>query len=254
MNFFPPIPAYIVGADVEAYIEGFSTPSDTNAFNRDMDRAERDIERLLVRFGVMRYPTDAMHLLEMDPLTTSGSFQLEYVYLGNTYTTPVIPYNTDNFALSTILFFTFDASPTPPSTPGTINVNSTGGQVNMPIAPVYISYMETWGSMPLPTVINSTLSPGAGVTIAVTCNGGVMNRRLNPARLPLHALLALKAACCAQFEYRMTMGRPFFVQSQYQSAKTADITTTGRLPKISPKAKEELALAGLVNYGARARP
>src|SRR5947209_3258876 len=63
----------------------------------------------------------------------------------------------------------------------------------------------------------------------------VNGRRLDPTLLTVDELAALKNAVCAQFEYRLEMGRKFFVRAQWNSVNGPDFTTTGKLPYIGPK-------------------
>jgi hypothetical protein len=51
---------------------------------------------------------------------------------------------------------------------------------------------------------------------------------------------ALRRATCAQAEYRVTMGEPFFRKHQFSEVAGPDFTTKGTLPMIGPKVLREL--------------
>lgn len=72
-------------------------------------------------------------------------------------------------------------------------------------------------------------------------------RKLVPGSLTVRRRDALKNATCAQAEYRITMGEPFFVKAQHESVSGPQFTTSGTLPRIGPKVAEELAGSGLIN-------
>lgn len=52
---------------------------------------------------------------------------------------------------------------------------------------------------------------------------------------------ALSRATCAQAQYRLAKGEPFFVEGQYESVRGPDFSVTGKLPYIGPKVWRELA-------------
>lgn len=68
----------------------------------------------------------------------------------------------------------------------------------------------------------------------------------NPKDLPPAVLLRLRRAVCAQGAYRIRMGPEFFEQDQYESANGPDFSTTGKLGRVGPRAREELRWSGLV--------
>lgn len=53
----------------------------------------------------------------------------------------------------------------------------------------------------------------------------------------------LSAATCAQAEYRIQMGEPFFVKAQRTKVSGPEFTTEGKLPRIGPKVADELLAA-----------
>lgn len=61
-----------------------------------------------------------------------------------------------------------------------------------------------------------------------------------PADLAVRDRDALRDAVCAQAEYRIEMGERFFRQAQRQSVSGPQFSTTGTLPRIGPKVREEL--------------
>lgn len=85
-----------------------------------------------------------------------------------------------------------------------------------------------------------------GPTWAKQANGlrfGVLAE--NPQRLTDSQLGDLVRATCAQAEYRIEKGEDFFIHGQHEVTSGPDFSTKGRLPRFSPKAKEELRFSGL---------
>lgn len=64
--------------------------------------------------------------------------------------------------------------------------------------------------------------------------------KLVPADLSADDRTKLKWATCAQAEYRETMGAKFFRTAQYQQVTGPRFSTSGTLPRIGPKVREEL--------------
>lgn len=62
----------------------------------------------------------------------------------------------------------------------------------------------------------------------------------NPLDLTPDEIAALADAVCAQAEYRVAMGEPFFVQAQLESVSGPDFSTRGKRPYIGPKVRAEL--------------
>lgn len=57
---------------------------------------------------------------------------------------------------------------------------------------------------------------------------------------------ALKRATCAQAEYRLAQGEDFMVNAQPDGISGPDISTSGRLPYMAPKAWAELQITGIL--------
>lgn len=62
-----------------------------------------------------------------------------------------------------------------------------------------------------------------------------------PSELDARDRDALMRATCAQAEYIIQMGPAFFRQGQHQSVSGPKFATTGQLPRIGPRVKEELS-------------
>lgn len=77
---------------------------------------------------------------------------------------------------------------------------------------------------------------------------------ITDASLTTTTLNGLRDAACAQTEYRIAQGPAFFTQAQYASVKGPDFTTTGKLPRVGPKAVEELLASGCIPAMARTVP
>lgn len=56
----------------------------------------------------------------------------------------------------------------------------------------------------------------------------------------------LRDATIMQAYYRIVQGPDFFVRDQHQSVNGPDFSTSGKLSKLSPAAKQDLAGSGLV--------
>lgn len=75
----------------------------------------------------------------------------------------------------------------------------------------------------------------------------------NEKSLRAEQVAALTRATCAQVEYRFTMGEDFFRRGQYPEQQGPDFRVKGTVPKLAPKAYDELASAGLFRLMGRAR-
>lgn len=56
----------------------------------------------------------------------------------------------------------------------------------------------------------------------------------------------LRDATCAQAEYRLHMGEAFFTEGQADSVSGPGVSSSGRLPRLSPQAREQLESGGLL--------
>lgn len=74
----------------------------------------------------------------------------------------------------------------------------------------------------------------------------------NEKHLLAYQVAALKRATCAQAEYRHIMGEDWMRRAQHKSERGPDFGADGKLPRIGPKAAQELSDAGLVMLGGRA--
>jgi hypothetical protein len=77
---------------------------------------------------------------------------------------------------------------------------------------------------------------------------GINEKNLRPEQVQ-----SLNRATCAQAEYRWTMGEDFFRRGQFLEQQGPDFAVKGKLPKLAPRALDELASAGLCNLSGRAR-
>lgn len=69
--------------------------------------------------------------------------------------------------------------------------------------------------------------------------------KLVPADLGARQRDALMRATCAQAEYRIEKGEKFFRQAQHERVSGPHFSTSGKLPRIGPKVRDELAGSGL---------
>lgn len=77
-------------------------------------------------------------------------------------------------------------------------------------------------------------------------SGDWAGRKLDMTTLDYEEDRALTRATCAQAEYRYQYGEEFMARSQYDSVGGPEFSTSGKLPKIAPKAMQELAGKGLL--------
>lgn len=75
----------------------------------------------------------------------------------------------------------------------------------------------------------------------------------NPHGMTDIQLKRISDATCAQAEYRLQMGYDFFVEDQRESvAGPGGMTETGKVGRVGPKARAELAGTGLLKLTGRA--
>lgn len=228
---------YAQQQDVENYIEGWTT-ADAVALNRLIVRAEQDLEPLLFPLRHAAAPTQVIS----SSGASGGTFILDWVGT-NPASTPAESFNVPAAQLQTDLQALADI--------GSGNVTVIGRY------PVWtVVWSDTWIqskhsslAVPLLQADVSSITP-FGASMAVTL---VRGRRLNPLTdLNANQAIALANAVCAQVEYRIRMGPAFFVRPQYKNVKGPDFATSGKLPRIAPKARQELSGTGLILTGGRA--
>jgi hypothetical protein len=256
-----PQPVYVVNQDFEDYVEGWNT-TNSEALARLLARAERYID--LLGAGRPIQQADAIQDvgIHFTAPPTGGSFVAAFTINGIRYTTQPISYNARYFEVANAIngarsvenahmpgsVQTYEGPLTPfvPSGP-------------LPYTHIVVAFTGTAGATRISQgeIISSALTGGEGVTpfIEQVCPGGPWNGRFNPSQLlEYNQLESLKSAVCAQAEYMFNMGPKFFVEEQYSNVSGPDFSTKGKLPKIAPKARREMALAGLTVTMARSHP
>lgn len=83
--------------------------------------------------------------------------------------------------------------------------------------------------------------------IGVPTNG----LRIVPANLTTWAREGLARAVCAQAEYRLAKGEPFFVEKQLPGRSGGDFSSPVAEPRYGPKVFEELRQSGLIRHAVR---
>lgn len=250
-------PAYVVNSDFENYVEGWTT-NDAAALTRLLARAETYID--FVCAGRRLVGADAVQSISTTGGATGGSFTMQWLTLWGTLTSGVIPYNANYGALTAALAVAFNVGGSTPYTVQTAAMPQRlqNSLVEPPLPnPIVFSFIGALGSQPIPaaTVASNGLTGGSSPApeCTVICPGDYDGHRLNPSELLNRGQLQrVKNAVCAQAEYMIQMGTNFFVEAEYSSVKGPDFWTTGTRPKVSPKARRELAIAGLTNM-ARAK-
>lgn len=243
-----PKPAYVVNSDFEEYKEGWTTDS-AAALNRLLGRAEVYVDLIGATRPIAVPGTCTLHRLsitgnQLELLT--GSFTLSLVQGGITYTSGPIAVNANHIAVG-------QALAAMSGFPGSFG--TTGGP--LPWTPVYIYYTGGLYGRYVPVgSVTPTLSGdnSAVVSFALSAAGGVPGRRFSFVGMLYSEIQAIKNSVCAQADYMFTNNEDLFVKAQYQSIKGPDFTTEGRLPVVSPQARRELAVSGLVTGTARSRP
>lgn len=223
---------YAAQADVEAYIEGWVT-DDPIALERLIQRAEREVDRLIFPINVASAPTQVISLGG----ASGGTFTVAFK---GAVTSPQM-YGEPGSQLATTLQGLVTIGPG--------NVTVLGSN------PYTLVWERGWAEntftnyrIPEVTVDGSSLTGTPNVEVVV-----VPGRKVNPlVDLNENQALALAYATCAQVEFRNAMGEDYFVRPQFDSVKGPDFTTAGRLPMIGPKVKRELSGTGLILKGGRA--
>lgn len=72
----------------------------------------------------------------------------------------------------------------------------------------------------------------------------------NERNLTTAEIVSLSRITCARAEYRAIMGDAFFRQDQYESTTGPDFSTSGKLDRIGPRVKEELARSPFMESAA----
>lgn len=80
---------------------------------------------------------------------------------------------------------------------------------------------------------------------------GDLTADLNPKGLSTTQSVRLKWAVANQAEFRQSMGEDFFIEDQRETVEGPDFTESGRLPRVGPKAREELIQSGLLRMTGR---
>lgn len=239
---------YAQQLDVEAFIEDY-TSSDPAALERLIRRCERDLDRIIYPINHSLPPTQIL-VIEAD----GGQFTLEFAG----QTTAEITYPPTAASIQAQLA---DLDVVGLDDNGNSNATVIG------VGPFTVIWTFEWAQtnyigqgpplldyqIPLIT-INSTELTVTGTDTVFTSVQQERGRRVNPtADLNENQVMFLANGTSAQVEYRMAMGEPFFIRGQYDSVRGPDFTTQGKLPRLGPKVRVELAQSGLLWSGARAK-
>jgi hypothetical protein len=261
---------YATQVDFTNYVEGWVT-TDSDALEALLQRAEKDIDRIVIP---VLNKTDEIHGIAISGVTpnTLGQFQLAFIWNRITFTSAPITPNIDGDNFIAALQGATDTygNPVPPMAGGGASSYPAGivaGIDNsqyydpwaygpLPAVPIVFEWENLFGNqqIPIPTVVNNTLSDPHStptVTLSEIVKGGL---KINPYLLSGLDSARLRDATCAQAEYRNEMGEAFFRRAQWASVSGPDFKTTGRLPLIGPKVKQELSGSDLLQRGARALP
>jgi hypothetical protein len=251
---------YTTQTAFESYVEGF-TLSDAATLERLLQRAEKDVDRLLRKPLML---TNIMEGISITGTVTGGNFKLSQVWNGITYTTNPIPYNVDGPTLLTYLSTMSDSygraisSLYPGDTiwqiPEITYYSQPWAYGPLPGTPVVVEAYNQLGGQylaPLTSDPSGLVGSSAGVTVTQLVRGGL---RVNPYLMNGRDAEVLSNATCAQAEYRNEMGESFFRRAQWASIKGPDFQTNGKLPTIGPKVIREFIGSDLLQRGARGRP
>lgn len=245
---------YANQADFEGYVEGWVT-SDPAALERLLERAEKDIDRILTR---TEYPTNSIFGISLSG-ANGGSFNVTLTWGGVNYTASAIPWNTSGpTVLSYLLGMTDQYGNALPNNsvwniPEASYYSQPWAYGPLPNTPIVVEAYNQLGRQKLVMTADGSNLTGTQPTATITeiVRGGL---RINPYFLSAYDNQKLKDATCAQAEYRNTMGEEFFRRAQWSSVSGPEFKTTGKLPLIGPKVMTELSGTDLVQRGARARP
>lgn len=228
-------PAYVVNADFEDYAVDWTTDNAAE-LTRLLERAEHYVDLMGSTFPIVRPSTDTLHKLETTGDPTGGTIQLTVAGV----TTSLLVYNPSSTVVANALFGATGLSG-----------NVTGGPLGA--APIYIGYAG--GLYVAPGSVAASLTGGAGpqATFTLSGRGGALGKRFNLSRMQAHEIQAVKNAVCAQAEYMIQVPDATFIEDQFQTVKGPQFTTTGKVSRVAPKVKRELALAGLLAGMGRAR-
>lgn len=80
----------------------------------------------------------------------------------------------------------------------------------------------------------------------ILTTGTWAGRKLDPSTLDYAQQRGLIRATCAQGQYRLEMGEAFFVRPQVEEVSGPEFREKGKLPRVSPAAKQELSGLNLI--------
>lgn len=257
-----PEPKYVVNKDYEDYVEGWST-TNPESLNRLLGRAEHYVDMMAAARPIQ--PADAIQSIGIKYAKppTGGGMTIGFTINGIRYTSMEIPWNATYNEVKIAINSGFStevgkAMPGPVQTyQGPLTPFVPSGP--LPFTPVIVAFTGTAGATKIPQgeIVSNKLVGGESVVPEVlqVCPGAAWTGRFNPSSLlEFNQLQALKNAVCAQAEYMFDMGPRFFVEEQYKEVRGPDFSTKGKQPKVAPKARREMALAGLTVTMSRSHP
>lgn len=117
----------------------------------------------------------------------------------------------------------------------------------------YVNYVEGWTTDDVGALGRLIERAEEDIDDFISGSYGTSGRKLVLVNLSATQIKYLSRATCAQAEYRWQMGEDFFAQSQFDSVSGPDFNTTGKRPRLGPKARRELIRGRLMASVGRAR-